>query len=257
MTAEWKQAIRNKRKYAVHFAKSRTVENLEMKKKYRNIATQERRKAIKAYWHKKSEELKSRPNEFFNAFRPFISTKTKDPNSICLQSDGGILEKDQTVVAERLASYFTHTVARIGGENVSRLTERDHDNHSSVMEIRKAYKDDHFDFEILRKEQAQDPLKSINPKKSCGWDPRAPLKLLKKVACGVAPSLTSLYNNCIKLSQWPTAWKKGEWTPVYKKGDRQEEKNYRPITSLVCVDKIFEHLLSKQIVGHFDSTLYQ
>ena len=50
----------------------------------------------------------------------------------------------------------------------------------------------------------------------------------------------------------------GEWTPVFKKCDnRQEKKNYRPITSLVCVDKIFENLLSKQIVGHFDSTLYQ
>ena len=134
MKAEWKQAIRNKR-------------NLELKKKYKNIATQERRKAIKAYWHKKSEELKSTPNEFFNAFRPFISTKTKDSNSICLQSDGGILEKDQTVVAERLASYFTDTAARIGGEHVSRLTETDHNNHS-----RNVYKDDHFDFEILRKE---------------------------------------------------------------------------------------------------------
>ena len=80
MTAEWKQAIRNKRKYAVLFAKNRTVENLELKKKYRNIATQERRNAIKAYWHKKSEELQSRPNKFFKAFRPFISTKTKDSN---------------------------------------------------------------------------------------------------------------------------------------------------------------------------------
>ena len=39
------------------------------------------------------------------------------------------------MVAERLASYFTDTAARIGGEHVSRLTERNHNNHSSVMEI--------------------------------------------------------------------------------------------------------------------------
>ena len=91
------------------------------------------------------------------------------------------------------------------------------------MEIRKVYKDDHFDFEILRKEQVQDALKSIKPNKSCGWDPGAPPKLLKKVASGVVPALTSLYNNCIKLSQWPTAWK-GEWTPVFNQGDCQEEK---------------------------------
>ena len=116
------------------------------------------------------------------------------------------------------------------------------------MEIRKVYKDNHFDFEILRKEQVQDALKNIIPKKSCGWDPGVPHKLLKWVANRVVPSLTSLCNSCIKLSQWPTAW---------KKGDRQEEKNYCWITTLVCVDKIFEHLLSKQIAGHLDSTLYQ
>ena len=100
--AEWKQAIRNKRNRAALFAKNRTVKNLELKKKYWNIATQERRKAIKAYWHKKSEELKSTPNEFFKALRPFIGTETKDSDSISLQWEGGILEKEQTVVAERL-----------------------------------------------------------------------------------------------------------------------------------------------------------
>ena len=67
MTVEWKRAISNTRKYAV-----RTAENLELKKKYGNIA-----KAITAYWHKKSEELKSGPTEFFKGFRPFISTKRK------------------------------------------------------------------------------------------------------------------------------------------------------------------------------------
>ena len=49
MTAERKQAISNKRKYTVHFAKNRTLRNLELKKKFRNIATQESRKAIKSF----------------------------------------------------------------------------------------------------------------------------------------------------------------------------------------------------------------
>ena len=65
MTPEWKQAIRDKRKFAILFAKNRTPESFELKRKYRNIATRERRKAIKTYWHSKSEELKSKPGEFF------------------------------------------------------------------------------------------------------------------------------------------------------------------------------------------------
>ena len=50
MTPEWKQAICAKRTFAVQFAKDRSLENFELKRKYRNIATRERRKAIKAYW---------------------------------------------------------------------------------------------------------------------------------------------------------------------------------------------------------------
>ena len=39
MTGEWKEAIRKKRKYAKKFSKSKTKENMELMKKWRNIAT--------------------------------------------------------------------------------------------------------------------------------------------------------------------------------------------------------------------------
>lgn len=99
-------------------------------------------------------------------------------------------------------------------------------------------------------------LEKINPKKPSGWDLEASPKLLKNVPDGIAPSLTSLYDNCIEQSEWPSALKKGEWTPAFKKGDRYENKNYRPFTSLITIDKIFEHLLCNQITSHYDSTLY-
>ena len=41
-----------------------------------------------------------------------------------------------------------------------------------------------------------------------------------------------------------------------KKGDRQKEENYRPITSLIAVDKIFEKLLNAQVTVKLDPTLY-
>ena len=256
MTMEWKKARRNKRKFAIYFAKNRTPENFELKRKYRNIATRKRRKAIKEYWNTNSEELKSKLREFYNTFRPFISTKAKDSNSICLRTDTDKVEKDQTVVAEHLVNYFSKAAANIGGDHVNSLTEDDHVNHTSVQAISDAYEGTPFDFKYINKAEVQHALESTNPRKSCGWDLGAPPKLLKQVASGIAPSLTSLFNNCIELSQWPCAWKMGDWTPVFKKGDRQVDKNYRPITSLITVDKIFEQLLSKQITGHYDSTLY-
>ena len=44
----------------------------------------------------------------------------------------------------------------------------------------------------------------------------------------------------------------GEWTPVHKKEDPHDTVNYRPVTILIAVDKIFEQLLCKQLVDKFE-----
>lgn len=61
MTLDWKNAIRRKRKYAQLYAKNKTAENYQLKKKYRNLATKEHRKAIKEFWMKKTDHLKQKP----------------------------------------------------------------------------------------------------------------------------------------------------------------------------------------------------
>ena len=77
-----------------------------------------------------------------------------------------------------------------------------------------------------------------------------------KVSSGVTPSLTSLYNKCIELSQWSTAWKMHERWTSFKESDRKEEKNYYSIKSLISVYTIFKHVLNKQLMGHYDPALY-
>ena len=73
---------------------------------------------------------------------------------------------------------------------------------------------------------------------------------------GIAESLTNLYNKCMELEQWPDEWKMGEWTPVFKSDDKHDRNNYRPITVLITINKVFESLLARQITEHYDSVLY-
>ena len=61
---------------------------------------------------------------------------------------------------------------------------------------------------------------------------------------------------CIAEGFWPTKWKMREWTPEFKKGDKQAKENYRPITVLPSLGKVFEHLLCKQITTYYDRILY-
>ena len=73
-------------------------------------------------------------------------------------------------------------------------------------------------------------------------------KVLKLAARGAADSFRNIYNTSIHSGKWPAAWKQWEWTPVFKRDDRLEYKNYRPITVLITVDKVFEQLLSDQVL---------
>ena len=67
--------------------------------------------------------------------------------------------------------------------------------------------------------------------------------------------MANLHNSCVINWQWPSNWKRGEWTPVFKKEDPQDSRNYPPITVLPVVSKAFEQLLSDQISKQFDSRL--
>ena len=135
MTLTWRKAITNKTKYAIQFANNRTPENLELKRKYTNIATRESRKIVISFWFAKSEELKSNQGSVFNTLRPFISSKTKDSNMICLQSEGCRVE-GQIEVAEQLANYFTTAANSIAEDHVTSIREENLDNHSIINAIR-------------------------------------------------------------------------------------------------------------------------
>ena len=78
MTKKWKDAIRAKRKAVKQFAKDRTPENWEIKRRTRNEATKERRRAIKSFWEKTTQEMNSKPSDFFKSFKPFLGTKKQN-----------------------------------------------------------------------------------------------------------------------------------------------------------------------------------
>ena len=75
--------------------------------------------------------------------------------------------------------------------------------------------------------------------------------LLKAGIIVVAPVLTKIINNCIRTAIFPATWKVGRITVLHKKGSRNLLNNYRPITLLCSLSKIFERVLFKQMLHYF------
>ncbi len=92
-------------------------------------------------------------------------------------------------------------------------------------------------------------LKELNQNKSAGPDELHPKSLLE-LRLSLAKPLAIIYNTSLMTGQVPDLWKLGNIVAIFKKGDKKEPGNYRPVslTSVIC--KLMEKLVRNQIVDH-------
>ena len=69
--------------------------------------------------------------------------------------------------------------------------------------------------------------------------------------------LTTIFNECVKSGNFPDISKYVDITPVLKKGDTTDKTNYRPISSLSNLSKVFEKLTYTQINSFMEPKLYK
>ena len=74
-----------------------------------------------------------------------------------------------------------------------------------------------------------------------------PMKLLKAVAVEIAPILSTIFNKIIETGIYPDMLKIARVRPVFKAGNDLDVNNYRPISVLSTINKIFEKLLLTRI----------
>ena len=67
-----------------------------------------------------------------------------------------------------------------------------------------------------------------------------PNRALKDCAEHIAPSLTDIFNFSLEIKVFPDDLKVGKVAPVYKSGDKDDLNNYRSISVLPTVARVFE-----------------
>ena len=59
-------------------------------------------------------------------------------------------------------------------------------------------------------------------------------------------------NECLNNGVFPNSLKIAKTVPIYKKGDRNNPENYRPIPIIPVIGKVFESLVLTQLREYFD-----
>lgn len=92
-------------------------------------------------------------------------------------------------------------------------------------------------------------IKNLNERKEPGID-KITVKDLKQSSTNFSLALTDLLNQSIKSGVFPDPLKIAISRPIYKGGVHKETGNYRPISILSVLDKIFETYLDLQLTDY-------
>jgi len=78
-------------------------------------------------------------------------------------------------------------------------------------------------------------LSGLDTSKACGPDGIS-ARLLKECSQQIAPRI---FNQSLSSGQIPTEWKSADITPMHKKHSKEPAENYRPISLLLIVSKLW------------------
>ena len=77
------------------------------------------------------------------------------------------------------------------------------------------------------------------------------VKLLKAIKYETSKAITHIINQSLHTDIFPDKLKLAKVIPVFKKGDRTKLNNYRPISILPVISKIFERTIFDKLYIHF------
>ena len=91
----------------------------------------------------------------------------------------------------------------------------------------------------------------FQPKTSCDHD-EIPMTILKKSILSIITPLTHIINKSFDTGISPNQLKKAKVIPVFKNSDSSLLENYRPISLLPSISKIFEKLMFNKLISYFN-----
>ena len=172
-------------------------------------------------------------------------------------NEGENIVSDPNNVCQIFNEYFANVAMTIGFcENISFKNDiqnvlNKYRDHTSIRKIKENITHDTiFCFKHVNEETVYKSLKELELKKASGYDEISP-KIVKYSIDYPVPFLTCVINRCIDDCIFPNDLKLAEISLIYKKNDKLDKENYRPVSVLIVLSKIFEKIYSKQMYIYF------
>ena len=108
-----------------------------------------------------------------------------------------------------------------------------------------------FDISFINTEQVKSYINKLDLTKATGLDDLGP-RIIKLAVNSLSPSIARLINKSIESGKFPSQLKIAKVFPVFKGGEKSDPSNFRPISILPTISKIFEKHVNKHLMAYLN-----
>ena len=108
-----------------------------------------------------------------------------------------------------------------------------------------------FSFSTINESYILSIINKLKNKNSSGNDEMSN-KLLKAIGNEISKPLTIIINQCLLTGIFPDLLKIAKVKPLFKRGDTAQLNNYRPISLVPTISKVFERVVYSQLYAYFN-----
>ena len=219
-------------------------------KRYRNqIVSLCRRSKINyfsGYFHQNSNNIR----KIWQGVRDIISLKTSSTaKPISLEIDGTVTS-EPLLVANHFNSFFSNVADTIRSKIP--VSEKHFSAFLKHPNLKSIFLSPVTSLEVSKLIGTMPLSKSSGPNS-------IPTKILKLISAEISIPIAKLVNLSFSSGKFPSSLKVSKVIPVYKKASPLQPSNYRPISLLSNIDKIFEKLMYSRVISFLEanSVIYQ
>ena len=260
------KAIMKRSRLRNKFLKYPNGNNKRIYNKHRNYCVNLLRKEKKKYYNNIDLKLLTDNKLFWKTIKPLFSEKNNISRKITLIEKDDIVSNDKEI-AETMNEFFSNAVAKLNlkgyhtdlfptfcSDNITNIINK-FSKHPSIINIKDVVKiNDKFSFLRPNVEDIENEILKLNISKPTTFN-NIPAKILIDCSQICSPLITKILDDSITGCNFPESLKKADVTPVYKKDDRTNKENYRPVSILPSISKVFERFMYDQIYSYIQNHL--
>ena len=218
------------------FDNTKDLNDWNLYKKSRNEVNNILKQSKRDYFRSHLDSAKNDPKKTWKLINQLTSRNVSNGTNINKIEFNSEEMNDTCEIAEAFNTHFTE----IGETLANKIPKTDTDPISYLKPTNTT-----FSFKTIDVNQVKTLLGKINVNKSSGLD-NIPNKLLKMAAQIVSQSLTHIFNKSLCTGSFPNDWKLARVIPIHKNGAKYDLNNYRPISIISAVAKVFERIIHDQ-----------